>query len=132
MIGDVVGAGHASVKRMLACLNPASVHNASVNPLMVLPEGAPPRDGVLIAGAPGELDRLALHARAALGIYGGRTLVTLALALEGEADPLTEFHAALDGSEKTLTMKLDKALRRLGIAPRGIVTAPRFVSASWY
>ena len=132
VIGNVVGAGRSSVERMLARLNPASVHDASVNPLMVLPEGAPPRDGVLIAGAPQELDRLVPHARAALGIYGGRMLVTLALALENEADPLAEFHAALDGSEQTLTMQLDKALRRLGIAPRGIVTAPRFVAASWF
>ena len=83
--GAILGRTH--VER----LNPASVHDASVNPLMVLPEGAPPRDGVLIAGAPGELDRLAPHARAALGIYGGRTLVTLALALDHEADPLAEF-----------------------------------------
>ena len=133
VIGDVVGAGRASVERMLDRLNPVSVHAASVHPLMVLPENAPPRDGVFIAGAPGELDRLVTHARAALGIYGGRTLVTLALALEHEVDPLAEFHAALDGSsELSLTMRLDEALRRSGIASRGIVTAGQFVAASWF
>lgn len=132
VIGDVDGAGRSSVERMLDRLDPVSVHAASANPLMVLPESAPPRDGVLIAGAPDELDRLVPHARAALGIYGGRTLVTLALALEDEADPLAEFHAALDESEQTLTMQLDKALRRLGIPSRGIVTVPRFVAASWF
>lgn len=132
VIGDVVGAGRASIERMVARLNPASVHDASVNPLMVLPEGAPPRDGVLIAGASGELDRLALHARAALGIYGGRTLVTLVLAREHEVDPLAEFHAALDGSEEALTMRLDAALRQLGIPSRGIIAARRFVAASWF
>ena len=132
VIGDIGGAGRASVERMVERLNPASVHDASANPLMVLPPDAPPRDGVLIAGAPGELDHLALHARAALGIYGGRTLVTLALAREHEVDPLAEFHAALDGSEETLTMHLDTALRRSGIAARGIVTAACFVAASWF
>ena len=132
VIGDIGGAGRASVERMLARLNPASVHDASVNPLMLLPPGAPPRDGVLIAGAPGELDRLAPHARAALGIYGGRTLVTLALALEDEADPLAEFHAALDAAEPPVTMQLDAALRQAGIPARGVVTARRFVAASWF
>ena len=132
VIGDVGGAGRSSVERMLVRLNPASLHDASANPLMVLPDGAPPRDGVLIVGAPRDLDRLVPHARAALGIYGGRTLVTLALALEHEVDPLAEFHAALDGSEETLTLQLDAALRRLGIASRGVVTAPRFVAASWF
>lgn len=132
VIGDVGGAGRSSVERMLARLNPASVHAASVNPLMVLPEGAPPRDGVLIVGAPGELDRLALHARAALGIYGGRTLVTLVLAREHEADPLAEFRAALDGSAETPTMRLDATLRQSGIPARGVATAPRFVAASWF
>ena len=132
VVGDIRGAGRASVERMLDRLNPVSVHAASSNPLMVLPESAPPRDGVFIAGAPGELDRLAPHARAALGIYGGRTPVTLALALEHEADPLAEFHAALDGSDQTPTMRLDEVLRRSGIAPRGVVTATRFVAASWF
>lgn len=132
VIGEVLGAGRSSVERMLARLNPASVHDAFVNPLMVLPEGAPPRDGVLIAGAPRDLDRLVPHARAALGIYGGRTPVTLALAREREVDPLAEFHAALDGSEASLTMRLDAALRRAGIAARGVVTTPRFVAASWF
>ncbi len=132
VIGHVAGAGRASVERMLDRLNPVSVHAASANPLMVLPESAPPRDGVLIAGATGELDCLAPHARAALGIYGGRTPVTLALALEHEADPLAEFHAALDGSDQTPTMRLDEVLRRSGIAPRGVVTATRFVAASWF
>ena len=47
VIGDVDGAGRPSVERMLARLNPASLHHASVNPLMVLPPDAPPRDGVL-------------------------------------------------------------------------------------
>ena len=132
VIGHVAGAGRASVERMLDRQNPVSVHAASANPLMVLPESAPPRDGVLIAGAPGELDRLAPHARAALGIYGGRTPVTLALTREHEGDPLAEFHAALDGSDLTPTMRLDEALRRQGIAPRGVVTAARFVAASWF
>lgn len=132
VIGDVGGAGRACVERMVARLNPASVHDAFVNPLMVLPEGAPPRDGVLIAGAPGDLDRLVPHARAALGIYGGRAPVTLALALERQADPLAEFHAALDGSEESLTMRLDAALRQSGIPARGVVTAARFVAASWF
>ena len=132
VVGDVDGAGRTSVERMLDRLNPVSVHAASANPLMVLPESAPPRDGVLIAGAPAELDRLVPHARAALGIYGGRTPVTLALTREHEGDPLAEFHAALDGSEQTLTMQLDQALRRLGIAARGIITARRFVAASWF
>ena len=91
VIGDLDGVRRLSVERMLERLNPASVHGASVNPLMVLPPEAPPRDGVLIAGAPRELDRLVQHARAALGIYGGRTLVTLALALEHETDPLASF-----------------------------------------
>ena len=132
VIGDIGGAGRASIERMLARLNPASVHDASVNPLMLLPPDAPPRDGVLIAGAPGELDRLAPHARAALGIYGGRTLVTLALASEDEADPLAEFHAALDAAEPPVTMQLDAALRQAGIPARGVVTARRFVAASWF
>jgi len=132
VIGGIGGAGRASVERMLDRLNPASVHDASVNPLMLLPPGAPPRDGVLIAGAPDELDRLAPHARAALGIYGGRTLVTLALALEDEADPLVEFTAALDAAEPPVTMQLDAALRQAGIPARGIVTARRFVAASWF
>lgn len=132
VIGDIGGAGRASIERMLTRLNPASLHDASVNPLMALPEGAPPRDGVLIVGAPGELDRLALHARAALGIYGGRTLVTLALALEYEVDPLAEFQAALDEPDESLTMHLDAALRRAGTPSRGIVTARRFVAASWF
>ena len=132
VIGDLDGVGRLSVERMLERLNPATVHGASVNPLMVLPPEAPPRDGVLIAGAPRELDRLVQHARAALGIYGSRTLVTLALALEHETDPLAEFHAALDAAEPPLTMRLDDALRRSGIASRGVVTAPRFVAASWF
>ncbi|MCY3912026.1 MAG: DUF402 domain-containing protein [Chloroflexi bacterium] len=132
VIGDVGGAGRSSVERMVARLNPASLHDASANPLMVLPEGQPPRDGVLIAGAPQELDRLVPHARAALGIYGGRTLVTLALAREQEVDPLAEFHAALDGSEAALTMQLDAALRQSGIPARGVATARRFVAASWF
>ena len=132
VIGDIGGAGRASVERMLDRLNPVSVHAASANPLMVLPEDAPPRDGVLVAGAPGELDRLAPHARAALGIYGGRAPVTLALALEDEADPLAEFHAALDAPERPLTMQLDRVLRQSGIPPRGVVTAARFVAASWF
>ena len=132
VVGGVAGAGRASVERMLDRLNPVSVHAASANPLMVLPESAPPRDGVLIAGAPGELDRLVPHARAALGIYGGRTPVTLALTREHEWDPLAEFHAALDGSEETLTMQLDEALRQSSIAARGVVTAGRFVAASWF
>ena len=132
VIGDIGGAGRASVERMLDRLNPASVHAAYVNPLMVLPEGSPPRDGVLIAGAPRDLERLAPHARAALGVYGGRTPVTLALALDDEADPLAEFHAALAEDDPTLTMRLDGALRRAGIPPRGVVTAARFVAASWF
>ena len=132
VIGDIGGAGRAAVERMLARLNPASVHHASVNPLMVLPPDAPPRDGVLIVGAPQDLDRLVLHARAALGIYGGRAPVTLALALDRETDPLAEFHAALAEDDPTLTMRLDGALRRAGIPPRGVVTAARFVAASWF
>ncbi|MCY4115041.1 MAG: DUF402 domain-containing protein [Chloroflexi bacterium] len=132
VVGELDGAGRTSLERMFARLNPASVHDAFVNPLMVLPPDAPPRDGVLIAGAPGELDRLVPHARAALGIYGGRTLVTLALAREHEMEPLAEFHAALDGSDEALTMRLDAALRLSGIAARGVVTAPRFVAASWF
>lgn len=132
VVGGVDGVGCASVERMLDRLNPVSVHAASVNPLMVLPESVPPRDGVLIAGAPGELDRLVPHARAALGIYGGRTPVTLAVARKHERDPLAEFHAALDGSDQTPTMRLDEALRQSGIAARGIVTAGRFVAASWF
>ncbi len=132
VIGDIDGAGRLSVERMLARLNPASLHDASVNPLMVLPPDAPPRDGVLIAGAPRELDRLVQHARAALGIYGGRTLVTLVLALEHEADPLAELDAALAAVDQTLTMRLDDALRQSGIPSRGVVTAARFVAASWF
>ncbi len=132
VIGDMRGAGRASVERMLARLNPASVHAASVNPLMVLPEGAPPRDGVLIAGAPGDMGRLVPHARAALGIYGGRAPVTLALVLEEDADPLAEFHAALDAPQSSLIMHLDQALRQSGIPARGVVTAARFVAASWF
>ena len=132
MIGDVDGAGRSSVERMLARLNPISVHDASTNPLMVLPPDAPPRDGVLVAGAPRELDRLVQHARAALGIYGGRTPVTLALVLEHEADPLEEFHAALDCDEQLHSMRLDDALRQSGIPSRGVVTAARFVAASWF
>lgn len=132
VVGAVDGAGRASVERMLDRLNPVSVHAASVNPLMVLPESAPPRDGVLVAGALGELDRLVPHARAALGIYGGRTPVTLALTREHEGDPLAEFHAALDGTEETLTMRLDEALRQVGIAPRGVVTTRHLVAASWF
>jgi protein associated with RNAse G/E len=132
VIGDIGGAGRASVERMVARLNPVSVHDASVNPLMALPPDAPPRDGVLIAGAPRDLVRLVPHARAALGIYGGRVPVTLALALDRETDPLAELHAALDESERTLTMRLDGELRRSGIPSRGIVTAARFVAASWF
>ena len=132
VIGDIGGAGRACVERMVARLNPASVHDAFVNPLMALPEGAPPRDGVLIAGAPRDLDRLVLHAQAALGIYGGRAPVTLALVLEEDADPLAEFHAALDGSDESLTMRLDAELRQSGTPPRGVVTAARFVAASWF
>ena len=132
VIGDVDGAGRSSVERMLARLNPVSVYDASTNPLMVLPPDAPPRDGVLVAGALRELDRLVLHARAALGIYGGRTPVTLVLGLDHETDPLAEFQAALDADEQLLSVRLDDALRQAGIPSRGVVTATRFVAASWF
>ena len=132
VIGDVDGEGRSSVERMLTRLNPISVHDASTNPLMVLPPDAPPRDGVLVVGSLREIDRLVQHARAALGIYGGRTPVTLALVLEHEADPLEEFHAALDCDEQLHSMRLDDALRQSGIPSRGVVTAARFVAASWF
>ncbi len=132
VLGEVEGLAHPSIDRMLAQQRPASVHAAASNPLMVLPNGAPPRDGVLIAGAPAELPLLLPHARATMAMYGGRVPVTLALALREDVDPLAELHAALDADEPPLVLELDGALRRAGIPSRGTVVAQRFVAASWF
>ena len=134
VIGDVDGVGRSSVERMLTRLKPISVHDASTNPLMVLPPDAPPRDGVLVAGALRELDRLVQHfARAALGIYGGRTPVTLAyLCWSTRRTRWRNSTRRWIADEQLHSMRLDDALRQSGIPSRGVVTAARFVAASWF
>ena len=132
VVGDLPDGTHRSIERMLAHQNPASVHAAASSPLMFLPEGDPPRDGLLIGGTIEELPALLQHAKAAAAMYGGRAYMTLAVTRDHEADPLAEFLEAVGEGSTPLVMQFDGALRGAGVPPREVAASQHFVAASWF
>jgi protein associated with RNAse G/E len=134
-VGEELGtSGEATAARILDRFEPATTFAAASDPATLAADRTPPLDGIVMLGTVREPDTLCESLAILLRIWERPVYAQLVLVAEEALDPRDDLRAALgpSGAKASASLRLDTALRTAGIAPRGVISAQRFVAATWF